>query len=109
MAWEWSHTNEAYANAYDNLHNSPRAWLAIAFAEWKAKEIEDSEDDEREPFGAEYETELAFAATLATDTLADSIWDKASEQRTCDNGGFNAWVCPYGCHTVPFDCSETAE
>ena len=106
MAWEWSHTNEAYSNAYENLHDSPRNFLAIAFAEWKAKEIEESDDD-REPFGADYEKELAFAATLASDTLADSIWEKASEQRTCDNGGFNAWVCPYGCHTVSFDRAET--
>jgi hypothetical protein len=108
MAWDWSHTNEAYANAYDNLHNSPRDFLVIAFAEWKAKEIEDSDND-NDPFGAEYEGELAFAARLATDTLADAIWDKASEQRTCDNGGYNAWVCPYGCHTVSFDCETVGD
>jgi hypothetical protein len=108
MAWEWSHTSEAYSNAYDNLHNSPQAWLAIAFAEWKAKEIEDADDD-REPFGAEYELALQAAAATSDDVLADYIWDKASEQRTCDNGGFNAWVCPYGCHQVSFDCEQVED
>ncbi len=35
---------------------------------------------------------------------ADAIWQYASEDlRTCDNGGYNAWMCPWGCHTVSFD------
>lgn len=107
MAWEWSHTNEAYDTARDNLDNAPRAWLNIAFAEWKAKEIENA-NDEREPFGADYEQALVDAAQhMGRDALIEAIWDNASDQRTCDNGGFNAWMCPYGCHTVSFDCNES--
>jgi len=36
--------------------------------------------------------------------LADFIWEQASEYATCDNGGFNAWMCPSGCgcHCVSF-------
>lgn len=105
MAWEWSHTAEAYADAYNNLHSSPHDWLAIAFAEWKAKEIEESDDD-RDPFGAEYEATLEHCATHSVEYLADAIWTRAEEQRLCDNGGWNAWVCPYGCHTVSFTASE---
>ena len=105
MAWEWSHTADAYTDAYDNLLNSPHDFLSVAFAEWTAKQIEES-DDEREPFGTEYESALKQAATLPADVLADSIWEKAESQRTCDNGGWNAWVCPYGCHTVSFSCEE---
>ena len=32
--------------------------------------------------------------------IADYVWKRASEQRTCENGGFNPWMCPHGCHTV---------
>ena len=36
--------------------------------------------------------------------MVDHIWEWMSDEeaRTCDNGGFNAWACPEGCHTVSF-------
>src|SRR5262245_38923462 len=102
MAWSWSHTSEGTANAYDNLHGMPHEWLAVCRAEWTASRAGD--------YGQyhlrlnRWEKNLAFAKTLPDDTLADDIWTRASEFQTCDNGGFNAWCCPYGCHTVPFSC-----
>jgi len=34
-----------------------------------------------------------------------------ADQQHCDNGGWNCWLCPSGCHTVPFDFPDgvTAE
>jgi hypothetical protein len=34
------------------------------------------------------------------------VWEKVKALAVCDNGGFEAWVCPYGCHTLPFDLME---
>ena len=39
---------------------------------------------------------------IDSNIIAD-IWQFMKELRTCDNGGFNAYCCPYGCHTVSFD------
>lgn len=97
MAWEWSHTNEAYDNAYQQVCAQDSAWLEVVYAEWQ---VADGWDEER------YEAALSEAAILTDDVLADYIWEKMSEQRTCDNGGHNAWCCPDGCHTVPFDPVE---
>jgi hypothetical protein len=104
MTWGWSHTAEAYDNAYKNLQDLPHEELCIILAEWDATTIEE--------YGATYfhpqvyERKLKQYQTdpvMTTDILADAIWEKASEQRICDNGGRNAWVCPEGCHAVPFD------
>jgi hypothetical protein len=108
MAWSWSHTAQAYADAEENLEELPRDTLEEILAEWECHRP--GTDD----FAAElWETTLANvkARELPTDVLADAIWDRASEQQTCDNGGFNAWMCPYGCgpHTVPFNRETEGE
>lgn len=90
MAWEWSHSSEAYGAAYNNLHALPHATLAEIFAEWNCRNMK------------RWDKNLKFALTLPADVLADAIWEKASEQRTCENGGHDAWMCPCGCHTVSF-------
>ena len=104
MAWEWSHTPEAYANAYANLQNRPREWLETVWAEWEASEY-DTGIGFRAMDLRQYEAALAKAKELPEDTLADAIWERMAEQATCTNGGFEAWACPYGCrcHLVPFD------
>jgi hypothetical protein len=108
MAWSWSHTQEAYDNAYNNLHHEGREWLEIVYAEWEASKT-DNEDD-FEPFDEElYDKALMKAKDLPDDVLVDYIYDQMSEQATCDNGGFNAWACPYGCHTVSFDKEKEEE
>ena len=104
MAWEWSHSNDAYENAYANLSNQDREFLEVVFAEWEATPKNDdgmylSSDLDLEI----HDEKLKAAKELPTDVLVDYIWDKASEHATCDNGGFNAHMCPHGCHTVSFD------
>lgn len=44
------------------------------------------------------------AGRIAKDTLVDSIWEKAGKLATCTNGGWGAWMCPFGCdcHMVSF-------
>ena len=107
MAWEWSHTTEAYVNACDNVHNRDRDWLMVVYAEWEAKS-----DPNRVANGfsqRKYKRALGHAKKLPNDVLADYIWEKMEEQRLCTNGGHNAWACPWGCHLVSFDHEETAE
>lgn len=104
MAWSWSHTNEAYADAEANLRRLPKEELEVIFAEWRAAQEKGGAIDRCHAAFNErkYNRALAYAKQLDDETLADFIWEKASEQATCDNGGWNAWTCPHGCHTVPF-------
>ena len=104
MAWEWSHTPEAYENARLNLADLSTKNLRIIFAEWHAWGGESSSTSDFNK--ALYKDALKSATQIAGDILVDSIWERAEEHRTCDNGGFNAWVCPFGCHTVSFDREE---
>lgn len=96
MAWEWSHTPEAYANVEKNIYKLSLKKLREIYSEWQAH-LGDSDLDE-----VEYEAALKFSKSLSKDHLADFIWQKTCSWRTCDNGGYNAHVCPFGCHTVPF-------
>lgn len=111
MAWEWSHTQEAYDNAHKQLYAQSREWLEIVFAEWHAKGK--GTDDCGEPLFSQgkYNRALKHAKTLPDDTLAEEIWERMEALATCDNGGWNAWACPYGCgcHTVPFDPPENED
>lgn len=103
MAWSWSHTNEAYAAAEQNVRNQDREWLEIVYGEWHAAELDDDGELDINSFNEEqYNEALAEAKELADDVLADYIWERMSDAATCDNGGFNAWACPSGCHTVSF-------
>lgn len=110
MAWSWSHSDEAYEAAEANLRALPKEQLEIIYAEWRAAQgkggiIHDSDSfDERK-----YKRALAYAKTLDDESLADFIWGRASEAATCDNGGWNAWMCPSGCHTVSFSPPDEPE
>ena len=107
MAWEWSHTPEAYEAAYQNLLQLDFATLRTIWAEWQAC---DHPDDDAQTFDeTKYDTAIHNAGKIHTEALANDIWTNASEQATCDNGGFNAWLCPFGCgcHTVSFDRKES--
>ena len=111
--WEWSHTQDAYDNAEFNLRALPKETLEIIFAEWRASQEkhESSELLKLDPnFDLKkYDKALKYAKTLSDDDLCDFIWEKTSEQATCENGGFDAWVCPYGCHRVSFSLPEEQE
>lgn len=105
MAWEWSHTNEAYENAYENLEKLPKKELDIIWAEIQACIVpnDGSGDIHSNNFDEEiYEKSLIQAKQRKNFSLIADIWDFASEQAICDNGGYNAWLCPSGCHTVSF-------
>lgn len=110
MAWEWSHAPEAYEAARLNLYNLDPEQLREIFAEWKGYTC-DSEANESDPCPHCYEDARAEAAQMTSDELAAYVWEQASHQRTCDNGGWNAWLCPYGCgcHVVPFDTEALDE
>lgn len=113
MAWSWSHTQQAYADARENLSELGRETLEIIFAEWRAAQGKNGVIDPVSPGFSErkYERALKHAKTLPDDVLADFIWEKASEQATCDNGGFEAWMCPHGCgqHCVSFSPPDEPE
>jgi len=106
MVWSWSHSQQAYDNAEENVRKQSREWLETVYAEWEAK-IPDSEDMNDK----KYRKALKAAKKLADDTLADYIWEKMSQQALCENGGHQAWACPYGCgpHLVSFDYEDEDE
>lgn len=119
MAWSWSHTQEAY-NAVENQINrkaekaqdgerDEQEWLVVV-----SSEIDMNGDSSAYPvWNKKYKKALVHNTRLAIkegwQTLATKIWDFAQEHATCDNGGFNAWVCPDGCHTLPFTDPEESE
>lgn len=109
MAWSWSHTLEAYEYARSQIQDLGRENLEMIYAEWMAAEATDEEGSEPVFNSEKYDTALSRARYLPDDMLADHIWDRASEAATCDNGGFRAWACPWGCHTVPFSREQSAD
>jgi hypothetical protein len=100
MVWEWSHTQEAYDNVRANIQLQPKEWLWVVYAEWLT--FEKCGDKFDEDF---YDRELALATERDSESLAEEIWEKVDRLRSCENGGFEAWGCPYGCgcHLVSFD------
>lgn len=107
MAWEWSHTYEAYANVEGNIHHMSLADLRTVYAEWRAYDLE--QKNHEDPWGKPYDRFIRDANKMSRNELTEYVWERASEFRTCDNGGFRAWVCPWGCHTVSFDLEQGAE
>ena len=110
MTWEWSHTNEEYNNAYENLSNMERNKLEEIYAEWHAWN-KDTVVPQIDCDHFDRIMEGQKKVPIPEDILIDFIWEKASgwdTGRNCDNGGFNAYMCPFGCgcHTVPFDRKE---
>lgn len=110
MAWSWSHTDIAYHAAHENLQDLPLVTLHVMYAEWRASGFGTKRFDPvrtRLDF-RRYWDALRYAVDLPHDVLVDAIWEWSAEFATCDNGGFNAWLCPFGCmpHCVPFDRRE---
>ena len=110
MSWEWSHTNEAYENARDNLEKLSSNTLAVIMAEWEAFEPNEHFSSSSSQLNTQkYEERLKYyrmqlRSGLDKQALANSIWDRAEKLRTCTNGGYMAWMCPFGCscHMVSF-------
>ncbi len=121
--WSWSHTQDAYDNARENLSQLDEETLRIIWAEWRTFEEctqkygEDSQGDARFVSSDEEFDEKVYVKFLEEDKkipldiLVDEIWSRAEEQADCDNGGFNAYLCPYACseHMVSCDLEEESE
>ncbi len=127
MAWSWSHSPSAYRDAQLSLQaiaflaskgskQSQEKLLTVA-AEWFAsnthKHGEHWLDLKRYGKAQRKAYRIATRRQHVHSTfdsgwseLAEIIWSKAEELQTCDNGGWNCWICPYGCHTVPFTPSK---
>ncbi len=111
MAWEWSHTNEAYQNAERNLYDLPVKELIVIAAEWDASKpgsygdysLSGSFDTKRYKREFAHLNAMVGRGRMTAGDIAERIWPKMESFATCDNGGFNAYTCPYGCHTVSFD------
>jgi hypothetical protein len=104
MAWSWGHSPEAYAQAYLNLEKFDLKELRVIWAEWKGCEDRDgvAPDLVMQKYNRALKDCIRF--DFHKDTLQDEIWGFMSEQATCENGGFEAWGCPFGCgcHLVSF-------
>jgi hypothetical protein len=108
MAWEWSHTGEAYENVHARLSLMPREWLNTVFAEWRAAQGKGGTISDHEKFNErKYERALAWvsAGNMTDEQLVEFIWERMEELRTCTNGGWEAYACPSGCgcHLIPFE------
>ncbi len=110
MAWEWSHTAEAYDNARSNVADLPKRQLLEILREWAYQDRETAgtlrtRNGSKRVAGFRLPNGIR---RLTRDVLADLVWTRAEEHRTCTNGGHAAYVCPDGCHTVSFDRDSEA-
>lgn len=113
MVWEWSHTDEAYEYAREQVSKLSKGTLLTILREWAYQDRETA-GRLRFPHGRQVWTDARGKTRvrgfrlppglrrLDRSTLADLVWSRAEEHRTCSNGGWAAYVCPDGCHTVPF-------
>jgi hypothetical protein len=115
MAWSWSHTNEAYAAVEEQLNTKADAanngdeeaakWLHVVWAEWVAsnwREDRVATDLDLRKYECCIVRAKRQGVSLGYEKLATDIWNWTSEIATCTNGGWDAWVCPHGCHLLPF-------
>lgn len=104
MAWEWSHSAEGLDYARNYLaENMLQPELVVIAAEWATYEHSQADEDAPEFDQEFYDGRLKFYDKLPVDVLAEAIWEKMEQLRTCDNGGAKLWACPYGCagHKIP--------
>lgn len=120
MAWTWSHTAEAYGHARANLEALPAETLEAIAAEWSETYRCPPGDGSEDPCGfadrsateadrhARETGHRPLSPSHAPPVSADpeTLWDLMAAQATSDNGGWDAWACPTGCHTVPFSPPE---
>lgn len=78
MAWEICMSGEGWADLYDAINALDRATLIDAIA-----------NDNFIVTGDEGRTVLAG---LTHDVLADEVYARVQDHRTCDNGGFSIWL-----------------
>ena len=110
MVWAWSHTAEGMQAVRDNIADQRHEWLRVVFAEQRAAK----KDPDRGGWDSVAFNEKRYKRALKwadknPELLVEAIQEWTEELATCDNGGFEAWCCPYGCHTVPFDRDDSEE
>jgi hypothetical protein len=96
MTWEWSHTQEAYDQAYGVLWQKDPVYLRMCFAEWYAYDTHKDGSFDTIAYAEASDT----VKSLSRYTIVNTIWDRASELRDCSNGGHVLYMCPYHCHGV---------
>lgn len=113
MAWDWSHTAQAYADARDNMAGLDDETVASIAAEWRAATADEygNFDLNSERFDAELATVRALIVGGLRESVEDEIWSRACDLATCTNGGHYAWLCPFGCscHMVGFSPDPPCE
>ncbi|UBF29914.1 hypothetical protein K9N68_37525 (plasmid) [Kovacikia minuta CCNUW1] len=118
MVWAWSHTIEAYLNLKTNIAGLPPDQLQCIWAEiltskfcqkkqqienrllYPGKDMPVSCDEFDENF---YNEALEVSTQKAASQLVEEIFSFAQNQALCSEGGYQDYVCPYGCHTLPFN------
>lgn len=121
MAWEWSHSAEAYANVEKQLQDKAELvakgnldeaeWLCVVWAEWQASNWEqqaEAVDLDSKHYVVELDKAKKLAQEAGYEQLATDIWQWSSTWATCTNGGWHAHMCPFGCHChmLPFTKPE---
>lgn len=111
MAWEWSHTQEAYVNACENLGTFDDEQIAVIWAEWKAYCKASAGEFNRFAYNWAIQKARKLIRQGMREYVESDIWERMSEFATCDNGGFLGWACPFGCgcHKVSFDAKQDEE
>lgn len=103
MAWEWSHTAEAYAYARQQVMTMNVETLRVVWAEWRARVADPDNPCSEDGFSQKkYRKAIRRSFTTPIEDMRTTVWEASEAQALCTNGGWEAWVCPWGCHTVPF-------
>ena len=111
MTWEWSHTQEAYDYAREQLDKLPRETLLEIVEEWndKLKGLERPARDENgsriQPLDDATAEQDGFYL-YSNESLATWIWECCSNWeigRNCSNGGHELYLDPNGYHTVDLE------
>ena len=108
MAWEISHTADAWGTAYENLCDKPINWLAEALATDKANQqeklnklfwdacwtldIDDSNIDAIPDWQTDYQNALDQFAAMNKQFLVDGCFAAIERNQTCSNGGWEFYV-----------------
>lgn len=100
MAWEWSHTAEAYEAAQANMEALDRETREVIASEWLATPNGFSIDMDMK----RYWKATCRVKTWTDEKLNEFIWANMENLATCTNGGYEAYCCPHGCgpHLVAF-------
>jgi len=102
MAWEISHSQEAWDNARYNLTKWDKERLINALVDDTYEAAEANEEDAESAADAR---RIALS-DLPEDMLVEACMNSIAAHMTCDNGGFNFWIDREGYHTVSVDKQE---